>query len=82
MWVITGVVEHSWGWVISWVNKRAAQASQDTRDMYAGGGPFLVKRADGRVAMGGPTVARGGPASRRRRTGGTGAGDHDAVVMR
>jgi hypothetical protein len=51
VWVITGVVEHSWGWVISWVNKRAAQASQDTRDMYAGGGPFLVKRADGRVAM-------------------------------
>jgi hypothetical protein len=51
VWVITGVAEHGWGWVISWVNKRATEGSGDPEDLYAGGGPFLVNRADGRVAM-------------------------------
>ena len=53
-WVITAVEEHDWGWVISWLNKRAAQGSTAIEDMYAGGGPFLVDRKTGRMAMCGP----------------------------
>ena len=36
--------ERDWGWIISWMNKRAAQGSTAARDMYAGGGPFLIDR--------------------------------------
>ncbi len=50
-WVITAVEERDWGWIISWLNKRAARGSTATRDAYAGGGPFLIDRKTGRVAM-------------------------------
>lgn len=50
-WVITQVQEHHWGWVISWANGRAAEGSTASHDLYAGGGPFLVDRKTGRVAM-------------------------------
>jgi hypothetical protein len=50
-WVITRVQEREWGWVVSWLNKRAAGGSRDTRDLYAGGGPFLIDRQTGRVAI-------------------------------
>ena len=50
-WIITRVVEHEWGWAVSWLNRRAAEGSQDPRDIYAGGGPLLIDRAEGRVAM-------------------------------
>ena len=50
-WVITAVEERDWGRIISWLNKRAARGSTATRDAYAGGGPFLVDRKTGRVAM-------------------------------
>jgi hypothetical protein len=36
--------ERDWGWIISWMNKRAARGSTAARDMYAGGGPFLIDR--------------------------------------
>ena len=51
VWVITNVVEHSWGWAVSWVNKRWAEGSTAKSDMYGGGGPYLVDRKTGRVAM-------------------------------
>ena len=50
-WVITTVEERDWGWVISWLNKRAAQGSTAIEDMYGGGGPILIDRKTGRVAM-------------------------------
>jgi hypothetical protein len=50
-WVITAVEEHDWGWVISWVNRRAAEGTRNPADQYAGGGPYLVDRHSGRVAM-------------------------------
>jgi Immunity protein 35 len=50
-WVITAVEERDWGWIISWTNERAVQGSMATRDMYAGGGHFLIDRKTGRVAM-------------------------------
>ena len=50
-WVITTVEERDWGWVFSWLNKRAAQGSMAIEDIYAGGGPFLIDRRTGRVAM-------------------------------
>ncbi len=53
VWIITGVEERDWGWVISWVNQQAAQGSEDPRDLYAGGGPYLVDRKTARVAMAG-----------------------------
>jgi hypothetical protein len=51
VWVVTSVEEHDWGWVVSWLNRRAAEGSTETKDLYAGGGPFLVDRRMGRVAM-------------------------------
>lgn len=39
-WVVTRVQEREWGWVVSWVNKRAAEGSRDTSDLYAGGARF------------------------------------------
>ncbi len=51
VWVITTVKERDWGWIISWSNNRAAMGSTETKDLYAGGGPFLVDRKTGRVAM-------------------------------
>jgi len=49
-WVITDVAEADWGWVISWTNRRAAEGSRDIRDLV-GGGPYLVDRRSGRIAM-------------------------------
>jgi hypothetical protein len=51
VWVLTRVEERDWGWVVSWLNKRAAEGSTATSDLYAGGGPFLIDRKTGRVAM-------------------------------
>jgi hypothetical protein len=51
VWVVTAVDERDWGWVISWVNKRAAQGSTAIEDLYAGAGPLLVDRKTGRVAL-------------------------------
>lgn len=50
-WVITRVVEHDWGWVVSWINRRYHEGSRSTDDMYAGGGPYLVDRKTGRVTI-------------------------------
>jgi hypothetical protein len=50
-WVITRVEERDWGWVIWWLNRRAAEGSREMKDMYAGGGPFLVDRQTGRAAI-------------------------------
>lgn len=50
-WIVTDVEERDWGWIISWLNKRAVEGSRETRDLYAGGGPFLIDRKTGRVAM-------------------------------
>ncbi|MGH3248128.1 MAG: YrhB domain-containing protein [Trebonia sp.] len=50
-WVITTVEERDWGWIVSWLNKRAAQGSTAIGDRSAGGGPFLIDRKTGRVAM-------------------------------
>ena len=52
-WIITAVRECDWGWVISWNNRRRAEGSTATRDLYAGGGPFMVDRSTARVAMAG-----------------------------
>lgn len=52
-WIITKVVEHEWGWVFSWNNRRAFEGSREARDLYAGGGPYLVDRRTGAVAMAG-----------------------------
>lgn len=52
-WVITEVAEFSWGWVISWANRRYVEGSQSTDDLYAGGGPCFVDRRTDRVAMAG-----------------------------
>jgi hypothetical protein len=51
VWVITNVEEHEWGWVISWLNRRALQGSTAPQDTYAGGGPLLIDRKTARVAM-------------------------------
>ena len=51
VWVITRVEERDWGWVISWLNKRYADGSREATDTYAGGGPFLIDRETGRVAI-------------------------------
>jgi hypothetical protein len=50
-WVVTRVQEREWGWVVSWLNRRAYEGSRETRDLYAGGGPLLIDRQTGRVAM-------------------------------
>ena len=50
-WIITRVEEHEWGWVMCWNNRRAAEGSRETSDLYAGGGPFLIGRENARVAM-------------------------------
>lgn len=50
-WVISCIEEADWGWVIYWNNRRAAEGSTSPRDLYAGGGPYLVDRRSGRVAM-------------------------------
>jgi hypothetical protein len=50
-WVITDVEEADWGWVIHWTSRRAAEGSSSPADLYAGGGPYLVDRRSGRVAM-------------------------------
>jgi hypothetical protein len=52
-WVITRVDEREWGWVVSWNSRRASEGSRDPHDLYAGGGPFLIDRKTGRVAMAG-----------------------------
>ena len=52
-WVITEVSEFEWGWAISWVNRRYLEGSRSPEDTYAGGGPYLVDRKSGRVAMAG-----------------------------
>ncbi|HET6167707.1 MAG TPA: YrhB domain-containing protein, partial [Marmoricola sp.] len=49
-WVVTRVEEREWGWIVSWLNRRAAEGSTSTSDTYAGGGPFLIDRETGRVA--------------------------------
>ena len=51
VWTVTNVEERDWGWIVSWANQRAAAGSTDTKDLYAGGGPFLIDRKTGRVAM-------------------------------
>jgi hypothetical protein len=50
-WMNTGVEERDWGWLISWNNRRAFEGSIDTRDLYAGSGPFMVDRSTGEVSM-------------------------------
>jgi hypothetical protein len=50
-WVITDVEEADWGWVISWADRRAAEGSRDIRYLVGGGGPYLVDRRSGRIAM-------------------------------
>lgn len=51
VWVITAVEERDWGWVISWLNNRAAQGSTALEDTYAGGGPILIDCKAARLAM-------------------------------
>jgi hypothetical protein len=51
VWVVTAVEERDLGWVISWLNMRAGQGSTAIQDTYAGGGPFLIDRQTGRVAV-------------------------------
>jgi hypothetical protein len=51
VWVITSVDEHDWGWVVSRVTGRAAGGSTAIADLYGGGGPYLIDRTSGRVAM-------------------------------
>lgn len=36
---------------MSWLNKRVAEGSRDIGDMCGGGGPFLIDRKTGRVAV-------------------------------
>ena len=48
-WVITGVRETDWGWLIGWTNRRAAEASGGPRCWYPGVGPYLVDRRSARV---------------------------------
>ncbi len=50
-WVVSGVDEREWGWVISWVNERATRPGAPLEDMAGGGGPFLIDRVTGRVTM-------------------------------
>ena len=52
-WIVTTVREYEWGWAFSWCNRRAAEGSTDVRDLYAGGGPYLIDRVTARVAMAG-----------------------------
>jgi len=51
VWVVTAIEECEWGWIVHWLNRHAAEGSRDSSDMYAGGGPFLIDRQTGRVAM-------------------------------
>ena len=53
VWVVTHVQEREWGWIVSWSNRRAAEGSRESHDLYAGGGPYLVARKTARVAMAG-----------------------------
>lgn len=53
VWVITGVIEHDWGWAVSCVNRRYQEGSRSPADTYSGGGQYLVDRTTGRVAMAG-----------------------------
>ena len=50
-WVITSVEEVSWGWVVHWTNRRAAEGSRGPAGQYAGSGPYLVDRRSGQVAL-------------------------------
>ena len=58
VWVITTVEERDWGCIISWNTSRAAMGSKESRDLYAGGGPFLVDRKTGRVRGAAPLSRR------------------------
>ena len=49
--MITQVAAYGWGWVICWLNQRAAEGSRAPSDTYAGADPFLVDRHVGRVAL-------------------------------
>ena len=51
VWVVTTVQERDWGWIVSWLNSRAAQGSTGSEDTYAGVGPFLIDRKTGRMAL-------------------------------
>ena len=53
VWVVTDVQERDWGWIVFWSNRRAAEGSLESHDLYAGGGPYLVDRKTGRAAMAG-----------------------------
>lgn len=50
-WIVTRIEEREWGWIVSWLNRRAAEGSASMSDTYAGGGPFLIDRQTGRVAI-------------------------------
>ena len=50
-WMITAVDERDWGWIVHWTNRHAHEGSRDPSDLYAGGGPLLIDRKTGRVAM-------------------------------
>jgi hypothetical protein len=52
-WIVTSIHEHEWGWTFSWNNRRRVEGSTAASDTYAGGGPILVDRTDGRMAMAG-----------------------------
>ncbi len=38
-WVISNVIQHDWGWVVGWVNRRYLEGSRASTDIYAGPGP-------------------------------------------
>jgi hypothetical protein len=52
-WVTTDIRPFDWGWAISWANRRYAEGSREPADIYAGGGPYLVDRTTGAVALAG-----------------------------
>lgn len=52
-WVVTEVRPFDWGWAISWANRRYAEGSRESKDVYAGSGPYLVDRMSGAVALAG-----------------------------
>lgn len=52
-WVIATVAKHDWGWAVSWVDRRSLEGSRSPADTYPDGGPYLVDRKTGRVAMAG-----------------------------
>lgn len=52
-WTIAYATEYEWGWVVGWNSRRYLEGSRDPGDIYAGGGPYLVDRHSGEVAMAG-----------------------------